>query len=202
MVYFEKIIMNAKLKIEYRPIESVTPYASNARTHTKKQTSLVAGSILEFGFVVPILIDENDTIMAGHCRLEAAKELGMTVIPAIQAKHLSKAQVKAFRLADNRLALESGWDVELLGEELKFLSSIEIDFDIDILGFSVTETDLALGATEPLPEDEFTPEIPPDENIITKRGDVWILDGHRLTCGDCHQSQDSHHSLLFGTWVS
>jgi DNA modification methylase len=185
MVYFEKLIMNAKLKIEYRSIESVTPYASNARTHTKKQTSLVAGSMLEFGFMVPILIDEDDTIIAGHCRLEAAKEIGMTVIPVIQAKHLSKAQVKAFRLADNRLGLESEWDVDLLGEELKFLSSIEIDFDLSLTGFSVTETDLILGADEPLPEDDFNPETPLDENIITKRGDVWILDGHRLTCDDC-----------------
>lgn len=143
--------MNAKLKVEYRPIGSITPYAFNARKHPKNQISKVGRSICEFGFTLPILIDENGTIIAGHCRWEAAKEIGLEVIPVIQAKHLSKAQVKAYRLADNRLALDSNWDDDLLRIELEFLSSIEIDFDLSLTGFFVTETDLIFGADEPLP---------------------------------------------------
>lgn len=95
--------MNTELQVEYWPIESVKPYLRNARKHSKKQVTQVAGSFLEFGIVRPILVDENGTIMAGHCCFEATKEIGLKVIPVIQAKHLSKAQVKAYRLADNRL---------------------------------------------------------------------------------------------------
>jgi ParB-like chromosome segregation protein Spo0J len=181
--------MNTKLQVQYRPIESVSPYASNARIHSKKQVSQVSRSILEFGFMAPILVDEKGTIIAGHCRLEAAKEIGLKVIPVIQAKHLSKSQVRAYRLADNKLALDSDWDDDLLRVELKFLSSIEIDFDLSLTGFSGTETDLIFGADEPLPGDEFTPEIPSDENVIVKPGDVYQMDQHRIICGDCRDTE-------------
>ena len=181
--------MNAKLKVEYRLIESVKPYEGNARKHSRKQTSLVSRSIGEYGFIVPIVIDGDDTIIAGHCRYEAAKQIGLEVIPVIQTKHLSEAQVRAYRLADNKLALEADWDDDLLRVELEFLSSIEIDFDLSLTGFSVTETDLILDADEPLPEDEFVPIIPPGEDVIVIQGDVWLLDNHHISCGDCRDPE-------------
>lgn len=177
--------MNAKLKVEYWPITSVKPYPQNARKHPKRQVAQIVESVLEFGMMRPILVDETGMIIAGHCCLEAAKSIGLEKIPIIQARHLSKAQVKAYRLADNKLALESDWDFGLVRGELEFLSSVEIDFDLSLTGFSVTETDLILGADEPLPEDAFVPVIPPGEDVIVIQGDVWLLDNHHISCGDC-----------------
>ena len=178
-----------EFEARYVQTESVMPNPFSTHRHFKRPISKVGRTICKYGFMAPIIIDENNTIITGQYRWEATKELGLEVIPVYQTKHLSKAQVKAYRLGDNRLALESDWDVVLLGEELKFLSSIEIDFDLSLTAFSVTEIDLALDATEPLPEDEFTPEIPPDENIITKCGDVWIpaLSLHGLAWVTCTQ---------------
>ena len=190
--------MNTKLKVEYRPIDSVTPYKGNARKHSKKQIAQIARSIHENSFLVPILVDGHFNIIAGHGRYESAKELGLETIPVIQASHLNEAQVKAYRLADNKLALEADWDDDLLRVELEFLSSIEIDFDLSLTGFSVTEADLLLGAAESLREEEFIPEIPSDEKVIVRPGDVYQMDQHRVICGDCRVTETldlfSHHS--------
>jgi DNA modification methylase len=181
--------MQNELKVIYLPVAEVVEYSNNARTHSPSQVRQIARSILEYGFISPILIDEENTVIAGHGRILAARVNDLEVIPAIRVDQLSPAQVRAYRLADNKIAANAGWDDDLLHVELEFLSSIEIDFDLSLTGFSVTEADLLLGAAEPLPEEEFIPEIPPDENVIVKPGDVYQMDQHRIICGDCRDTE-------------
>lgn len=181
--------MTDKLVVEYWPTDSAKPYPGNPRKHSKKQISLLSGSFQEFGVITAILVDEFGMIIAGEGRWEAAKENGLEVIPVIQIKHRNKAQIRAYRLADNKLALESDWDDGLVRVELELLASIDIDFELDVTGFSVTETDLILGADEPLPEDEFVPVIPSAEDVIVKQGDIWLLDNHHISCGDCRDPE-------------
>jgi len=171
-----------KLKVEYRPLDALTPYANNARTHSDEQIAQIAASIAEFGFVNPVLIDERGVIVAGHGRLAAAKRLGMTEIPVIELAHLSEAQRKALIIADNRIALNAGWDDELLKIELETLQSLE--FDLDLLGFDPAEIDdLLFGEDEDESGDDDTvPDVP--ENPVSESGDVWILGAHRVLCGD------------------
>lgn len=165
------------------PIEELIPYVNNARTHSDEQVAQIAASIKEFGWTNPILIDGDKGIIAGHGRLAAARKLKMNKIPAIQLDGLSEAQKKALVLADNKLALNSGWDDKLLAIELADLK--EMDFDISVIGFSVDEID----ALEPdveqvdgLTDEDEVPDVPDDP--VTKLGDVWILGRHRLMCGD------------------
>jgi hypothetical protein len=120
------------LAIEYRPLESLKPAPRNARTHSKKQIQKIAASIREFGFINPILVDEDDRIVAGHGRLEAARQLGLARVPTIELAHLTEAQRRAYIIADNRLAELAGWDTELLALELKELSGIDLDFEVEI----------------------------------------------------------------------
>ena len=172
--------MSNDLKIEYVPLHKLTPYVNNARTHSPEQVDQIAASIKEFGFVNPILVDERDVIVAGHGRLMAARKLGMDIIPVIYLRHLNETQRRALIIADNRIALNAGWDEELLKLELEALQ-LE-DFNLDLLGFDDTEIDdLLLGETEQEPEEQL-PELP--ENPISVAGDLWILGNHRLLCGD------------------
>ena len=135
-----------KLKIVYRPVSELIPYARNARTHSDKQITQIAASIKEFGFTSPILLDGDNGILAGHGRLEAAKKLKLKTVPTIDLVGLTEAQKRAYVLADNRIALESGWDFDYLVNELKDLK--ESDFDIDLTGFDETEVNNLLGSVD------------------------------------------------------
>ena len=163
------------------------PWKNNARTHSKKQIRQIANSIAEFGFTNPILIDDNSFILAGHGRIEAAKLLNLETVPCVRFSHMSASQKRAYVLADNKLALNAGWDDELLAEELKSLQDIDIDFDLELTGFSISEADLIIESLSPEadndPLDEELPNI--DDGLPNVQyGDVWQLGEHRLICGD------------------
>lgn len=181
-----------ELAVSYLPLSALKPYEKNARTHSRKQIGQVAESIRTLGFNVPILVDEDNTVLAGHCRLEAARKLRLDSVPCVRLSHMSKAQKKAFILADNRLGLSAGWDEDILSTELKDLISLDKDFDIGITGFSVAEIDgLVEGITveEPgSPRDDRLPEVA--EVAVTRPGDLWILGTHRLLCGSALSGED------------
>lgn len=140
------------LKIEYLPVGKLLRYAKNSRTHSDEQVEQLVNSIREFGFTNPVLIDEKNELIAGHGRLAAAEILEMDKVPAIRLSNLSEKQKKAYRIADNKLALNAGWDVQLLAEEVKAL--MDDDFDIDLLGFNDAELDEMLSDEQPQEEDD------------------------------------------------
>lgn len=174
-------------KIELWPIERLRPYEKNARTHSQEQVDQLVKSIEEFGFTNPILVDSGDGILAGHGRLMAAKVAGMRLVPVVVLDYLDEDQRRAYILADNKLAMNAGWDDEMLREEIEALKDAE--FDLDLIGFSEEELeDLFDGEgveqldSEGLTDADEVPEPPVDP--ITKPGDLWILGNHRLLCGD------------------
>jgi DNA modification methylase len=171
-------------RIELWPLSRLKPYERNARTHSAEQVAQIAASIVEFGFTNPILVDSGDGIIAGHGRLQAAQELGLSTVPVVVLDHLSDRQRRAYILADNQLALNAGWDLELLRTELQDL--VADDFDLSVIGFSDEELEDLLPEVEELPpedaDEEAVPEPPAEP--ITKPGDVWLLGKHRLMCGD------------------
>ena len=184
------------MKIEQRPIEALIPYINNSRKHSDEQVAQIAASIKEFGWTNPILVDGNNGLIAGHGRLLAARKLGMDKVPTIELSHLSDIQKKALIIADNKLALNSDWDNELLMLELKELDSA--DFDLSVLGFDQDELDALLNpieATTGLTDEDEVPEIP--EEPKTKLGDVYLLGNHRLMCGDS-TSIDNIDKLMDG----
>ena len=166
--------------IEQRAVEALIPYARNARTHSEAQVALIAGSIREFGFNNPILVDGENGIIAGHGRLMAARKLGLTHVPVIELGHLSETQRRAYILADNRLAEQAGWDRELLALELGDLEAL--DLDLGDLGFDGAELDDILGHDAADPREEDTPDVP--DAPVSRPGDLWRLGRHRLICGD------------------
>jgi DNA modification methylase len=184
-------------QIELRPVDALRPYKSNARTHSKKQIKRIAASIQQFGFTNPVLISDDDEIIAGHGRVLAARELGMREVPTLRLSHLSAEQRRAYVLADNKLALNAGWDQELLATELQGL--IDFGFDVELTGFSLAEVDFVLdAAADGDPESEAGPEdqLPdPPAVAATRMGDVWILGRHKLICGDARAAKD-YESLL------
>jgi DNA modification methylase len=174
-------------KIELWPIERLRPYEKNARTHSQEQVDQLVKSIEEFGFTNPILVDSGDGILAGHGRLMAAKVAGMRQVPVVVLDYLDEDQRRAYILADNKLAMNAGWDDEMLREEIEALKDAE--FDLDLIGFSEEELeDLFDGEgveqldSEGLTDADEVPEPPVDP--ITKPGDLWTLGNHRLLCGD------------------
>lgn len=187
-----------RLKISYRKVDDLKPYAGNARTHSDKQITQIAASIRQFGFTNPVLIDGGSGIVAGHGRVAAARKLGIVDVPVIELAHLSDAERRAYVIADNRLAELAGWDREILAIELQALSDMELDFDLEITGFETAEIDLLLNeddATEHDPADDVpAPEPGP---AITRPGDVWHLGRHRLICGDA--LDPSTYAALMGT---
>jgi DNA modification methylase len=176
-------------------VDDLTPYANNSRTHSDDQIAEVARSISEFGFTNPILIDEAGGIIAGHGRLLAAKQVGMDEVPTITLHGLTPEQAKAYVIADNQLALNSGWDLDMLKVEIEALQ--ELDFDIDLLGFDDEFLDdlLGLDIDEGLTDEDACPELP--ETPVTVLGDVWVLGNHRLMCGDS-TSIDAVDKLMDG----
>ncbi|MEL6734725.1 MAG: DNA methyltransferase [Pseudomonadota bacterium] len=182
-----------QLNVELRPVAELIPYANNARIHSPAQIDQIARSIERFGFTNPVLIDDADGIIAGHGRVEAAKQLGRRHVPTIRLAHLSEADRRAYILADNKLAENAGWDNELLAIELQGL--IDIDFDLGGLGFTTTEIDIVLDgalAKGPTEGDEKLDAVPANRNgpPITKRGDLWVLGDHRLLCGDARSRDE------------
>jgi DNA modification methylase len=172
----------ADRSIELLPIEGLIPYVNNSRTHSDEQVAQVAASIKEFGFTNPVLIDNDNMIIAGHGRIKAAMRLGLTEAPCIRLAHLSEAQKKAYIIADNKLALNAGWDDELLRLELGQLG--EDGFDLSLTGFDDDELSKLLipEQIDGLTDEDDVPEVP--ENPVTVEGDVWVLGNHRLMCGD------------------
>lgn len=169
------------LEVVYRPLAELTPDPRNARTHPKRQIEQIITSIKAFGSTNPILADPEGIIIAGHGRLRAAKEMGLAEVPVIVLAGLSEAQKKALRLADNKIALNAGWDTEILKLELADLSLPEIDIDLGLTGFSSGEIDVVL-ADSPDPDDEVIPEVPTEPRV--RSGDIWQLGEHRIACGD------------------
>lgn len=168
-------------KIETLKTAILLPYARNSRTHSEAQIQQIASSIKEFGFTNPILIDENNQIIAGHGRLAAAHLLKIKDVPCIRLSHLTEVQKKAYVIADNKLALNAGWDDDLLALELKDLESE--DFDLSLTGFSEEElAKLIVEAVEGQTDPDDVPEV--QETAITVLGDIWTLGKHRLMCGD------------------
>jgi 16S rRNA G966 N2-methylase RsmD len=183
-------------KIETRLVADLIPYAANSRTHSDAQVAQIAASIKEFGWTNPILIDDDNTIIAGHGRLLAARKLGMEEVPAIILDHLTKAQQRALVIADNQLALNAGWDMDMLKAEIEDLS-LE-NFNLELLGF---DDDFLDGLLETAPsggktDEDAVPELP--ETPKTVLGDVWVLGNHRLMCGDS-TSIDAVDKLMSGT---
>ena len=177
-----------RLQIAYEPIERLIPYARNARTHTDEQVAQIAASIREFGWTNPVLIDGERGIIAGHGRVLAARKLGMTEVPTIQLSHMNEAQRRAYVIADNQLALNSGWDNNLLKLELGDLS--EAGFDLDLLGFDEKFLDglLATEPTDGLTDPDDAPGVTDDATTVP--GDLWVLGNHRLLCGDSTSIDD------------
>ena len=186
----------AALKIVYKDPGQLKPRAKNPRTHTRRQIRQIAASITEFGFVNPILIDGAGGIIAGHGRAEAAKLLGMSDVPTVRVDHLTPAQIRAYVIADNRLAENAGWDRALLGLELQELS-VHLDFDVTITGFETAEIDLLirdLNGDSPDEADEV-PAIDRSTPAVSRPGDLWHIGDHRLLCGDSLEP-DSYVTLL------
>jgi len=172
-------------QIEQIPITDLTPWARNARTHSRKQVQQLAQSIETFGFTNPVLIDETRTILAGHGRLEAARHLGWTTIPCLRLDHMSEDEKRAYVLADNKLALNAGWDEDLLAAELGELMSSDLGFEIGVTGFSIPEIDGVLDRVAPEePNDPGDDAVPEDVPKRAAPGDVWQLGRHRLVCGN------------------
>lgn len=178
--------------LEARPPSELRPYSRNARTHSRKQIRQIADSIERFGFTNPVLVSDDGEIIAGHGRVEAAKLLGLPTVPTLRLSHLSPEERRAYVLADNKLALNAGWDQDILAIELQAL--IDLNFDVTLTGFSLAEVDFTLDAARE--RDPETPgavedEIPPMEvEAVTRTGDVWLLGRHRLICGDARDPDD------------
>jgi len=184
--------MQPDLQMEMMPVASLASYAANARMHPTEQVVQLAASIAEFGFNVPVLIDDAGVLIAGHGRVLAAKALGLDAVPAIRLGHLTEAQARAFRLADNQLALNSTWDESLLAAELRELHADE--FDLGLIGFDQAALDRLLGdggGEEPAADGDPDAPVPEPPTIpVTRPGDLWLLGPHRLLCGDATSAAD------------
>ena len=170
-----------RLIITYRPVSDLIPDPRNARTHSKRQIDQIQTSIKAFGFTNPILADPEGHVIAGHGRLQAARAVGLAEVPTIILSGLSELQKRSLRIADNKIALNAGWDMEVLQLELSELASIDVDIDLTVTGFSTGEIDVILTSAAD-PDDEVIPAVPATPR--TKLGDIWILGDHRVGCGD------------------
>ena len=188
------------LKIVYRAVDELKLDPANPRRHSKKQIRQIANSIRTFGFIVPVLVDRHGRVLAGHGRLLACRELGITEVPTLCLEHLTPEQARAFMIADNRLTEIATWDDKLLAEQLKELSLVDLDFSIEVIGFEMGEIDLRIASLEDAadPADDpadAIPELPP-RPPVSKRGDLWLLGHHRVLCGNALDPAD--FVVLFG----
>ena len=187
------------MQIETLAVDTLKPYAHNARTHSKRQIRQIAKSIQKFGFCNPVLIDDQRQIIAGHGRVAAAKLLGIEQVPTVKLAHLSDVEKRAYVLADNRLAEKAGWDREILAIELEAL--VGLDFEVELTGFETAEIDLILDeareASGELGDDGDKIPAYSADPAVTQLGDLWELGGHRLLCADARHCT-SYAALLNG----
>lgn len=179
-----------ELAVEMIGIDRLVPYARNSRTHSDEQIAQIAASIREFGFTNPVLIDGDGGIIAGHGRVLGARKLGLAEVPCIRLAHLTEAQRRAYVIADNKLALNAGWDDEMLALELRDLQSM--DFDLSLTGFEDDDIAALLAGLDATPEGETDADAVPDPQaeVVTQPGDVWVMGKHRLMCGDSTNAAD------------
>lgn len=177
----------------FADVKSLIPYARNARTHSDMQVAQIAASIKEFGFLNPIVIAEDNTILCGHGRLMAAQKLGLKKVPCVKESHLTETQRRAFIIADNKLSLNAGWDNELLSVELTELQGA--DFDLELIGFDEKELSQLFDEGNEIQEDEFDVETELTKPTFSKSGDIWSLGRHRLVCGDSTK-EETYKSLM------
>ncbi|MBV1889383.1 MAG: ParB N-terminal domain-containing protein [Proteobacteria bacterium] len=176
------------LAICYLPISALLLNPDNPRIHSKKQIRQLAKSITEFGFNVPVLIDDKNTVIAGHGRVMSCKELGIKEVPVLRLEHLTKAQARTFMIADNKLTENAAWDKDLLSVHFKELSTLDLSFDLDITGFEMGEIDLMIiGEAEEEDENDYLPSIT-EGPAVSKSGDLWLLGEHRIYCGNSLES--------------
>ena len=187
--------MTPTLNVDYRKVETLIPFARNPRTHSEAQIAKLAASIVEFGWTQPILVDGTNGLIAGHGRLAAARKLGLSEVPVIELGHLTSAQKRAYVIADNRLALDAGWDEEMLAAELAELS--EAGYDLDLTGFDADELVELMTGEETTIEGETDENAVPEDSgtVVSRTGDVWICGEHRVICGDATDA-DVYATLL------
>lgn len=186
--------------LEYRAVAELKPYPRNPRTHTKKQIRQIADSIRSFGWTLPVLLGDDDTILAGHARVEAAKLLGIENVPTIRLSTMTEAQKRAYVVADNKLAMNAEWHHELLAVELHDLIEIDPTFDLTLTGFETHELDIILEDADARADnaDDAIPEADPAAPTVSKVGDLWLLGPHRLLCGDATKAE-CYECVLGGT---
>lgn len=191
--------MEKEMQYYLADVSELIPYVRNARTHSEAQVSQIAASIREFGFLSPILVAEDNTILAGHGRLAAAQKLGLKKVPCVKENHLTETQKRAYIIADNKLSLNAGWDNELLAVELSELEGA--DFNLDLLGFDEAELSSIFDADKDVNEDDFDVEKELEEPCFSKTGDIWMLGKHRVICGDATKLE-TYKTLLENTKVN
>lgn len=177
------------------PIEKLVPYVNNARTHSPEQINKLRSSIREFGFINPVIIDRDFGVIAGHGRILAAKEEKIDKVPCVFADHLSEAQKKAYIIADNRMAMDAGWDEELLRVEIEALQAEA--FDLSLTGFDEKELSKLFDDGTEIKEDDFDVDEELNKPTFSKAGDVWTLGRHRLLCSDSTKAE-SYETLMQG----
>ncbi len=189
--------MNApeQLQIEFLPLDSLHPFATNARTHSKKQIHQILASIQEFGFTNPIIVDAHNTIICGHGRVEAAKLANLNTVPAIRLEYLSDSQKRAYIIADNKIALNSGWDPEILSIELQNLLSSDVDFDLEVTGFDTAEIDFLIDGSAKEQNADAGVFLGLDQVPVSALGDIWLLGTHKLACADA-RNKDPYIAIL------
>ena len=181
--------MNMTSEMERVPVAKLIPYINNARTHSPEQIKKLRASLREFGFVNPVIIDRDYNVIAGHGRIMAAKEEGITEVPCVYADHLTEAQKKAYILADNRMALDAGWDEEMLRVEIEALR--EMEFDPMLAGFDEKELEaLYAGDSDEAKDDDFDLSAALEKASFVEPGDIWTVGRHRLMCGDATKAED------------
>lgn len=191
--------MEKEMQYYLADVSELIPYVRNARTHSEAQVAQIAASIREFGFLSPILVAEDNTILAGHGRLAAALKLGLKKVPCVKENHLTETQKRAYIIADNKLSLNAGWDSELLAVELSELEGA--DFNLDLLGFDEAELSSIFDADKDVNEDDFDVEKELEEPCFSKTGDMWTLGKHRVICGDATKLE-TYKTLLENTKVN
>ena len=187
--------MNTTTELQLVPLDKLIPYQNNARTHSPEQINKLRSSLREFGFINPVIIDRDFGIIAGHGRVLAAREEGITEVPCVFADHLTEAQKKAYIIADNRMALDAGWDEALLRVEIEALQADA--FDLALTGFDEKELSKLFDDGKEAEDDDFDVDAELQKPTVTKPGDVWTLGRHRLVCGDSTKLE-TYETLMGG----
>jgi DNA modification methylase len=186
----------SRVAILYEPTESIKLDPQNARRHTKKQIGQIARSMTTFGNIVPILVGPDLYVIAGHGRLLAARQLGFPEVPTIPVEHLTPAQIRAFQVADNRLTEIATWDDRLLGETLRELNALDLDFSLEVTGFDIPEIDLLIEGVTPQPDNDDEAPEPQPGPAVSRPGDLWLLGPHRIYCGSA--LDENAYGILMG----